>query len=164
MTITLYKASQAMQDKIALCVDEETGEMDMDRLGAIEASFHERAIAYIAVYKRLGHDVAALKAVRAEYDDAIAKAEANDERLKESLAGAMHYTGTHKVEDGILSATLYPERDESVELDPGAVWPAELCNPPKPPAPSKTLIKAAILRGEAVAGARIVRRDRLTIK
>lgn len=35
---------------------------------------------------------------------------------------------------------------------------------PKPPGPSKSKIKTAILAGEPVAGARIVRNDRLTIK
>ena len=55
------------------------------------------------------------------------------------------------------------ERDESVELEPDAEFPAALCNDPKPPTPSKTKIKAAIKAGEAVAGARIVRKDRLTI-
>ncbi|MGL4272043.1 MAG: siphovirus Gp157 family protein, partial [Pseudomonas paracarnis] len=44
-----------------------------------------------------------------------------------------------------------------------AEFPPELCNDPKPPTPSKAKIKAAIKAGEAVAGARIVRKDRLTI-
>ena len=163
--ITLYKAAADMQERMALCVDED-GVIDMEKLNAIEVSFQERAVAYVAVYKTLGHDVAALKAVRAEYDAIIARHEANQERLKESLAGAMHYTGTHSIksDDGLLTATLYPDRDESVEIEEGATFPPELCNDPKPPAPSKTKIKAAILSGEAVAGAKIVRRDRLTIK
>ena len=161
---TLYLASQDMQNRIALCVDEETGELDMERLNAIEASFHDRAVAYVAVFKSLGHTVASLKAVRAEYDALIARHEANAERLKTSLMEAMRYTGTHSVTDGVLSATLFPDRDESVELDPDATFPGSLCNDPKPPAPSKTKIKAAILAGEPVAGARLVKRDRLTIR
>ena len=161
---SLYKAAADMQQKMLLCVDEETGELDIDKLNAIEASFHDRAVAYVAVFKSLGHTVATLKAVRAEYDALIARHEANAERLKTSLMEAMRYTGTHSVTDGVLSATFYAERDESVEIDPDATFPPELCNEPKPPAPSKTLIKKAILAGEAVAGARIVRRDRLSIK
>jgi len=39
-----------------------------------------------------------------------------------------------------------------------------LCNEPRPPAPSKTKIRAAIEAGEPISGARIVRKDRLTIK
>jgi len=68
-----------------------------------------------------------------------------------------------KHELGLFSAKLYLERDESVEIDADAKFPPELCNDPKPPTPSKTKIKAAIKAGEAVAGARIVRKDRLTI-
>jgi hypothetical protein len=75
-------------------------------------------------------------------------------------------TSTEKIksDDGLLTATLYRDRDESVEIDEGATFPAALCNDPKPPEPSKTKIKAAILAGEPVAGARIVKRDRLAIK
>jgi len=163
--ITLYHAAQEMQQRIALCADED-GCLDIDKLNAIECAFHDRAIAYVAVHKTLGHQEAALEAVRAEYDAQIARVKANRERLKEALMGAMRVTGTTlvKSDDGILAATLYPDRDESVELDEGAVFPAGLCNDPKPPAPSKSKIKAAILAGEAVAGARIVRKDRLQIK
>ena len=165
MNITLYHAAQDMQQRIALCADED-GCLDIDKLNAIECAFHDKAVAYVAVHKTLGHQEAALEAVRAEYDAQIAKVKANRERLKEALMEARRVTGTTlvKSDDGILTATLYPDRDESIELDPDATFPAALCVAPKPPAPSKTLIKAAILAGEAVAGARIVRRDRLTIR
>lgn len=166
MIITLYKAAADVQQKMALCTDPETGELDVEKLNAIDCSFHERAVAYIAVHKTLGHTVASLKTVRAEYDALIAKHEANAERLKESLAGAMRYTGINQIksDDGLLAATFAADRDESIEIDNDATFPPELCNPPKPPEPSKTLIKAAILAGNPVAGARIVRKDRLTIK
>ena len=68
-----------------------------------------------------------------------------------------------KHELGLFAAKLHPERDESVEIDADAEFPPELCNDPKPPTPSRTKIKAAIKAGEAVAGARIVRKDRLSI-
>jgi len=155
-----------MQQKIALCVDPETGEIDTDKLDDIECAFKDRAVAVVAVYKGKGHTVDMLKSYLVEIQDRIAREEKNRERLKDYLQGAMTITGVHviKSDDGLLTATLYPERDESVELDPDAAFPASLCNEPKPPAPSKSLIKAAILAGEAVAGARIVRRDRITIK
>ena len=78
-------------------------------------------------------------------------------------------TGTSeiKAQDGTFSAKLYLDRDESVEIDVGAEFAPELCNPPKPPpplTPSKKLIKEAIERGEPIKGARIVKHDRLTIK
>lgn len=163
--ITLYKAANDVQQKMLLCTDED-GVIDIDKMNAIECTFKERAIALVAVEKTLGHQLTALNAVKAEYEAQIKKMDANRNRVREYLLGAMRVTGITKVvsDDGVLSATLYKDRDQSVELDEGATFPPELCNDPKPPAPSKTKIKAAILAGEPVSGAWIVLSDRLTIK
>lgn len=165
-TVSLYHAAQDIQQKIALSVDPETGEIDTDKLDMIECTFKDRAVATIAVYKGKGHTIATLKRYRDEIDAQIKREEANQERLKDYLHACMTMTGTKSIksDDGLLTATLYPERDESVEIDEGVIFPPELCADPKPPAPSKTKIKAAILAGEPVAGARIVRKDRLQIK
>lgn len=165
MTVSLYRAAHDVQQRIALCVDDD-GVIDSDKLDMIEATFHDRAVAVVAVYKGKGHTVDTLKRYLAEIEAQIKREETNQERLKDYLQACMLMTGTNliKSDDGLLTATLYRDRDESVELDEGAEFPAALCADPKPPAPSKTKIKAAILAGEAVAGARIVRRDRLTIK
>ena len=168
MTISLYKASQDVQNKIALCVDDD-GVIDTEKLDAIETSFKERAVAVIAVYKGKSHNIDLLKSYRDEINDQIAKEEKNKERLVDYLHAAFLITGTEKIksDDGLLTATLYRDRDESVEIDDGATFDPSLCNEPKPvppPSPSKTKIKAAILAGEAVKGARIVKKDRLTIK
>ena len=162
---TLYKASQDVQQAMMLCTDED-GVIDVDRINAIECTFKERAIATAAMDKTLGHQLAALKSVAAEYAARIKQIEANQTSLRENLHGAMRATGitSIKSDDGILSVTLYPDRDESVELDDGVTFPESLCNDPKPPTPSKTKIKAAILAGAPVAGARIVKHDRLVIK
>lgn len=95
-----------------------------------------------------------------------AAAERKAEHLRAYLAQNMKASGITeiKADDRSFSVKLYIDRDESVEIDEGATFPPELCNDPKPPAPSKTKIKSAILAGEPVAGARIVRRDRLQIK
>lgn len=90
------------------------------------------------------------------------------EAMRTYLANGMKSTGITSIEseDGLISAKLYIDRDESVVLDPSVTFADELCNPVKPPpplTPSKKLIKAAIERGEFVAGAQIVRNDRLTI-
>ena len=166
MNITLYKAAADVQNKIALCVDPDTGEIDTDKLDDIECTFKDRAVAVVAVYKGKGHTVDMLKSYLAEIAKQIEREEKNQERLKDYLQAAMLITGTTSIksDDGLLQATYYADRDESVEIDEGAVFPASLCNEPKPPTPSKTLIKAAILAGEAVAGARIIRKDRLVIR
>ena len=49
MTISLYRASQDVQQRIALCVDDD-GILDTDKLDMIEATFKDRAVAVIAVY------------------------------------------------------------------------------------------------------------------
>ena len=167
--ITLYQAVLDKQNAIMLCVDED-GVIDTDKLELIEGTFHEKAVAHIAVNKTLLHQADALVLQRdnvvAEYDREINRLAGNAARVKANLMAAMQATGTASIksDDGLLCATLSIDRDESIEIDDGAEFPPALCNDPKPPAPSKTKIKAAILKGEAVAGARIVRHDRLTIK
>jgi len=95
----------------------------------------------------------------------LAAREARQEKFRAYMAECMKATGVSKLSaDGLATATLYPDRDESVEIDDGAVFDQSLCVDPKPPGPSKAKIRAAILAGEPVAGARIVRKDRLTIK
>ena len=165
MTISLYRASQDVQQRIALCVDDD-GILDTDKLDMIEATFKDRAVAVIAVYKGKGHNIELLESYLIEIQAQIKREKANQARLKDYLQACMSITGTEKIssDDGLLSATLYRDRDESVEIDEGAIFPAVLCNDPKPPEPSKSRIKTAILNGEAVAGARIVRKDRLQIK
>jgi hypothetical protein len=76
----------------------------------------------------------------------------------------MRTAGISEIKGDAFVVRLYPDRDESVEIDDGALFDASLCVDPKPPLPSKTKIRAAILSGQPVAGARIVRKDRLTIK
>ena len=164
--ISLYKSASDVQQKIMLCADPETGEIDTDKLDMIEATFKDRAVAVVAVYKGKGHTIDTLKSYLVEIQDQIKREQKNQERLKDYLQACMIMTGTEKIksDDGLLTATLYRDRDESVEIDEGAVFPPSLCADPKPPEPSKTKIKAAILAGEPVSGARIVKRDRLQIK
>ena len=163
--VSLYQAAHAVQNQIALCVDED-GVIDTDKLDMIEASFKDRAVAVVAVYKGKGHTIETLKSYLAEIQDQIKREQRNQERLKDYLQACMIMTSTEKIksDDGLLTATLYRDRDESVELDEGVTFPVSLCADPKPPEPSKTKIKIAILAGEPVAGARIVKRDRLQIK
>lgn len=105
---------------------------------------------------------AAIKRIKALQDARERKAE----RLRQYLSENMKVSGITEIKaaDGSFEVKLYVDRDESVVIDDGVTFPPELCNDPKPPEPSKTKIKKAILAGEAVKGAHIVRKDRLTIK
>lgn len=165
MTVSLYHAAKDVQNQIELCVDDD-GVIDTDKIDALSCTFKDRAVAVVAVYKGKGHTIDFLKAYQQEIADRIKREQKDQERLKDYLLAAMHIAGVDKIvsDDGLLNATRYPDRDESVEIDDGIVFPPELCNAPKPPEPSKTKIKAAILAGEPIIGARIIYKDRLTIK
>lgn len=165
MTISLYHAAHDVQNKIALCIDDD-GVFDTDKFDLIDCTFKEKAVATVAVFKGKGHTIETLESYLLEIQTQIKREKANQARLKDYLQGCMSIAGIDKItsDDGLLTATLQRERDESVEIDEGASFPLSLCNEPNPPEPSKSKIKAAILAGEPVAGARIVRKDRLQIK
>lgn len=162
-SITLFDAAQAVRESVNK-VDPETGEI-VESYAESRELFQNKAVACVAYAKE---EAATLASAKAMIKDMQAKAEAREKRLERFeayLADCMKATGIHEVkhELGLFAAKLYPDRDESVEIDADAEFPPELCNDPKPPTPSRTKIKAAIKAGEAVAGARIVRKDRLTI-
>lgn len=162
-TITLFDAAQQVREAINQ-VDPDTGELlDFDTQS--RALFEQKAIGCVAYAKEEAGTIAAAKAMLKEMADKIASREKRLERFEAYMADCMKATGITEVrhETGLWGAKLYLDRDESVELDDGADFPPELCNDPKPPAPSKSKIKAAIKAGQPVAGARIVRKDRLTI-
>ena len=161
--ITLFDAAQAVREAVNQ-IDQETGEV-VESYAESRELFQNKAIACVAYAKE---EAATLASAKAMLKEMAAKVEAREKRLERFeayLADCMKATGIHEVKHdlGLFGAKLYLERDESVELEPDAEFPAALCNDPKPPTPSKTKIKAAIKAGEAVAGARIVRKDRLTI-
>ena len=162
-SITLFDAAQAVREAINQ-TDPETGEL-LESYTESRELFQNKAVACVAYAKE---EAATLASAKAMLKDMLAKVEAREKRLERFeayLADCMKATGILEVKHdlGLFAAKLYLDRDESVELEEGAIFPAALCNDPKPPAPSKTKIKAAIKAGEAIAGARIVRRDRLTL-
>ena len=162
-SITLFDSAQAVREAVNQ-TDPETGEL-MESYTESRELFQQKAVACVAYAKE---EAATLASAKAMLKDMLAKVEAKEKRLERFeayLADCMKATGITEVkhELGLFGAKLYLERDESVEIDADAEFPPELCNDPKPPTPSKTKIKAAIKRGEAIAGARIVRKDRLSI-
>lgn len=87
-------------------------------------------------------------------------------RLRQYLADNMKRTGMTSITSPEFHVKLEIDRDESVEVFEPSLVPAEFIKPPKPvePAPDKIAIKKAIKAGQEVQGARIVAKDRLTIK
>lgn len=163
MHITLFDAAQQVRDSLGK-IDPDTGEL-LDFGTQSRALFEQKAIGCVAYAKEEAATIASAKAMLKEMADKIASREKRLERFEAYMADCMRATGITEVkhETGLWGAKLYLDRDESVELDDDADFPPELCNDPTPPAPSKSKIKAALKAGEPVAGARLVRKDRLTI-
>lgn len=163
MNISLFDAAQSVREALAT-VDPETGEIT-DAYSESRELFERKGGACVAYALEEAATIEAAKKLLRSMADSLGSREARLERFKGYMADCMKAAGITQVSaDGLAKATLYPDRDESIELDEDAVFDASLCADPKPPAPSKSKIKAAILAGQPVAGARIVRRDRLTIK
>ncbi len=163
MHITLFDAAQQVRDSLGK-IDPETGEL-IETYAESRALFEQKAVACVAYAKDEAAGIEAAKAMIKAMQDKIKAREARLDRFKAYMAECMKATGITEVkhETGLFSAKLHLDRDESIVIDEGATFPAALCNPPKPPEPSKSLIKAAIKAGEPVAGAHLVRKDRLTI-
>lgn len=161
----LYELTEEVLTALESGFDPETGEAlpVFEEQRALWANKSQHVAAYM-----LNLEAEAKAIAEAESKIAARRKQAENRAawLRKYLAENMARLGITKIEAADLSFQVirYPERDESVEIDEGATFPPELCNDPKPPAPSKTKIKAAILAGQPVNGARIVRRDRIAIK
>ena len=163
-SITLFDAAQQVRDHVGQ-VDPETGELSESYTDSLDL-FREKGGACVAYAIDEAGTIRAMEAALAQAQDHVRARKARLDRFHAYLSDCMAATGTNKLAstDGLFTATRYPQRDVSVEIDEGAEFPPELCNEPRPPAPSKTKIRAAIEAGEPISGARIVRKDRLTIK
>ena len=160
--ITLFNAAQAVREIVAT-PDPETGEINESYADSQEL-FETKGVACVAYAIENRLRIEARKKMMAAMHKQVAAEEAAADRFDNYMAMCMKLTGTHRISDGLVTATLYPDRDVSVEIEDGVEFPPELCLDPRPPGLSKARIKAAILAGQPVAGARIVRRDRLTIR
>lgn len=162
MTMNLYQLTNDLKADLDAAFDE-----DGVALPAFEekrALWGSKATGVAAYILNVESDAAQCKVAIERIKAYQAAAERKAERLRAYLAENMKASGITEIKGEGFSAKLYIDRDESVKLDDGAAFPPELCADPMPPAPSKTKIKAAILAGQPVAGARIVRKDRLALK
>lgn len=162
---SLYVLTQDFRSMLDSAFDPDTGEAlpAFEEQRALIGSKVNQVAAYIL---NVESDAAQAKQAIERIKGLQAANERKAEHLRTYLAENMKASGITeiKADDRSFVVKLYPDRDESVEIEEGAVFPLELCADPKPPAPSKTKLKAAILAGEPIKGARIVRRDRLTIR
>lgn len=165
MNITLYKAAEELQALLD-DIDPETGEIvgDLQSARDLVAS---KAVATVAYLKDTDAKVAYL---RAAAKDLEARAKAQEKRnawLRQYLAANMAATGITHIKDdtGLFEAKLERERDLSVDVFEPDLVPEEYTRTkPAEQEPDKKLIKSALDSGIDVPGARIIKKDRLTIK
>lgn len=165
MNITLYKAAEELQD-ILNSLDPETGEIP-ESLDDARALVAQKAVNVVAYLKDTDSKADYLMAAAKELQDRAKKQEKRNEWLRQYLAFHMRQTGiTHiKDESGMFEAKLEIERDQSVDVFDTEQVPDEYMRTiPETQEPNKTLIASDLKLGIDVPGARIVKKDRLTIK
>ena len=162
---SLYQLTTEFRSMLDSAFDPETGEA-LPGFEQLRGQLANKAANVAAYILNCESDAAQAKAAIERIKGIQTAYERRAEQMRAYLMENMKASGINeiKADDRSFVVKFYPDRDESVELEERDDWPLDLCNEPKPPTPSKSKIKAAILAGEPVAGARIVRRDRLSIR
>ena len=165
MNIKLYEAAEQVRALLEQ-IDPETGEMPegFEQARALVATKAQACAAFI-LENNLQADM--VEAHAKALLDRVKTARKRSDWLKEYLRSHMDACGvlSIKSDDGTFSVKLEKERDESVEVFDAAQVPADyLREIPAKSEPDKTLIKKAIKDGHDVPGAKLLRKDRVTIK
>jgi len=162
---SLYELATSVREQLDDLFDPETGEA-LPAFDEFRVMLGNKANAVAAYVLNCESDAEQAKAAIKRIKALQTAYERKAEKLRDYLAENMKTAGIHEIKasDGSFVVKLYVDRDESVVIEDGTKFAPELCNDPKPPEPSKTKIKNAILAGEPIVGAYIVRKDRLTIK
>lgn len=165
MKIALYEAAATVRELLEQ-VDPETGELPegYEQARAIVATKAQSVAAFILENEAQASMVEAhAKALL----DRVKTARKRSEWLKEYLRSHMDACGilSIKSDDGTFSCKLEKERDESVDVFDAAQLPPDyLREIPAKTEPDKVLIKRALKDNFDVPGARLVKKDRLTLK
>lgn len=165
MNITLHKATEQVRELLDQ-IDPETGELP-EGLEDARQLVISKGVAVTAYILETGRSVDDAKAYVKELSAQIKTIEKRQEWLERYLREHMAASGITEIKDerGIFKATLQIGRDESVDIFDDAQIPADyLREIPAKFEADKPLIKKAIKDGFDVPGARLVKRDRLTIK
>ena len=163
MNISLYSAVDELRSVLDQ-VNEETGELPegYESARGLVANKSAKVAAYIAQTEA---EATMVETHAKSLLDRVKAAKKRNDWLKRYLLENMARAGITEIAspEG-LTIKRYPERDKSVEVWDEKQVPAEYLADPMPPPISKTKIKAALDNGIDVPGARIVARDRLTIR
>jgi RNase adaptor protein for sRNA GlmZ degradation len=164
MQVTLYKASEDLRELLDQ-IDPDTGELPegFQQARAIVATKSQAVAAFV-----LENDAQAdmVETHAKKLLAKVATARRRSEWLRSYLQAHMSACGMReiKADDSTFLAKLEIERDASVEVFDERMVPSDYWRETVKRAPDKVLIGKAINDGYDVPGARIVKRDRLTIK
>lgn len=163
MELTIYRGAEEIIAEIQ--VDEETGEIGTDYPVDVLVKRNPIGCAAYVLHNELQASV--IKSRIVELQKLQKSAEKRAERVKQSLAEVMKLTGVTSIQsnDGTISAKLAINRDKSVDVFDEKQLPDDYMREiPAKKEPDKPLIKRALEDGRYVPGARVVIKDRLTIK
>lgn len=165
MNVTLYDAASHVRELLDQ-IDPETGEIPegFEQARAIVATKATAVAAYMLESEK---QAGMLEDYAKELLDRVKAQRKRIDWLKGYLQSHMAACGITEIKDerGIFKATLAVGRDEAIEVFDAAQVPADyLREIPAKHEPDKALIKKAIKDGYEVPGAKLVKRDRLTVK
>lgn len=164
MDITLYTAAAQVRELLEQ-VDSETGELPegLGQARALVATKSQAVAAFIL------ENEAQANLVEQHAKTLMARVKAARKRsewLRDYLRSHMDGCGvlSIKSDDGTFCVKLERERDESVEVFDDKQLPRDYLRETVKVEPDKTLIRKAMKDGFTVPGAKLVRKDRLTIR
>lgn len=165
MNITLYSAAASVRELLEQ-IDPETGECPegFEQARALVATKAQACAAFV-----LENDAQAemVELHAKSLLDRVRTARKRSQWLRQYLSSHMAAAGVMSIksDDGTFSAKLEIGRDESVDVWDVAQIPADYMREiPAKTEPDKTLIKKAIKDGFEVPGAKLIAKDRLTIR
>lgn len=165
MNITLHQATETVRTMLDQ-IDPETGEMP-EGFEDARALVNNKAVAVTAYILEADRSIESVKQYIKDLQAKVKSAEKRQDWLRRYLQEHMSAAGITDISDerGVFKASLSVGRDESVEIFDDAQIPQDyLREIPVKYEADKTLIKKAIKDGFEVPGARLVKKDRLTIK
>lgn len=165
MNITLYRAAEEVRELLDQ-IDPETGELPEGFTQAREL-VASKAQAVAAFILQNDAQAAMVEAHAKALLDRVKAARKRSDWLRDYLRTHMAACGIREIasDDGTFKASLAIGRDESVDVyEPGLLPSDYMREIPAKYEPDKALIKKAMKDGYEVPGARIVAKDRLTIK
>jgi hypothetical protein len=165
MNITLYSAAASVRELLEQ-IDETTGELPegFEQARALVATKAQACAAFV-LENDAQADMVELHAK--SLLDRVRTARKRSQWLRQYLSSHMAAAGVMSIksDDGTFSAKLEIGRDESVEVFDAAQIPADYMREiPATQAPDKKMIAKAIKDGYEVAGAKLIAKDRLTLK